>query len=414
MSGTISKFKRLSARLRGTAATEIPSSFDVHCDCGRQITGVRSSSWQQSTCPSCHSTFFLLPANVYPSTGSVKSNVIGGTLGHRLGVVAGEMLRRKKQRTRSTGKAPVIRGIQSQKKESETANQTNPAQSVRWRPPRGSVLSVSPLRFVRRTFSPFRLLLTGMIVTVGSTIYWAFQNHQFEAARAAWHKETDAIPGLMNQSRFEQLEQVLGRATEAGRRIGLRGREWRYVLNLLQETRAVRSICNATLPELLSEASAQPLTENQISNSLELELMRGTFVIDGYIDPVDSNSGSYVLDIPVPLERPSVSVIMQLPRLGDYFTRNVTHRFVFAFRLAGVELFDNFGQETWNLTVAPESFVLLTSAKHCEQLGFSVTADPSLNDLLLSQRTFVEESQQWAGRREEPSPQQDMRRSHHQ
>lgn len=248
---------------------------------------------------------------------------------------------------------------------------------------------------------------------VSTTGYWVYQSRQYEAARTTWHKETDAIPSLVEQYQIEELEQALGRAAKAGRLLGLSGQKWRYVLNLLDETRAVRSIYRTTVPELISEVREQIETGSQLPDSLRLELKRVSFVVDGYIDPVDSRSGSYLLDIPAGSAGHAVSVQMRLPQLGDYLNQNETHRFVFAFRLSDIELNGNSARQTWTLTVAPESFVLLTSVKYCEQLGFPVSDDPSLTDILLSQRTFIEESESWAERRKQHLRQHIARRSSH-
>ncbi|MCH2212600.1 MAG: hypothetical protein MK110_14950 [Fuerstiella sp.] len=412
MSGDISKFKRARARLRGTAAAEIPVPFDVSCECGGRVTGIRTSSWQQTSCPSCHTSCFLLPANVYPSTDSVESHVIGGTFGHRLRVVAGEVLVPQKRRLRSQGDV-LSKNRSRTENDSAAGNEPASTQPRRWRSPRRVLSGFHPVRFVRRAFSPFRLLLAGIIMIVSTTGYWVYQSRQYEAARTTWHKETDAIPSLVEQYQIEELEQALGRAAKAGRLLGLSGQKWRYVLNLLDETRAVRSIYRTTVPELISEVREQIETGSQLPDSLRLELKRVSFVVDGYIDPVDSRSGSYLLDIPAGSAGHAVSVQMRLPQLGDYLNQNETHRFVFAFRLSDIELNGNSARQTWTLTVAPESFVLLTSVKYCEQLGFPVSDDPSLTDILLSQRTFIEESESWAERRKQHLRQHIARRSSH-
>ena len=96
----------------------------------------------------------------------------------------------------------------------------------------------------------------------------------------------------------------------------------------------------------------------------------------------------------------SVVVTLQLPPLADYLQTNPTQRFVFGFRLQGEVLSESNG-EFHKLPVAPESFVLFTSAEHCDQLGMSVQADPALAEVLENQKVFVEESSRWETRHEE-------------
>ena len=398
MSESISQFKRTIARLRGTVAEEIPAGFGIKCDCGYEVTGFRSSSWQQINCPECRRTLFLLPSNVYPSTASVRNDVIGGTFGHRLRVVVGEVLPGRRRHERMPEKPPSANGVVADKASDASGSTEKPPPR---RLPRISFPTVNPAKIARRVFSPFRLLVMGMLLVLGATSYWMYHRSQHETARNTWRDSTDAVSALIEQGEFELLEQTLSKATEAGRLIGQDGREWRQILNLLHETQALTSVCFATLPSLLSEVSAQqPLAPPELQ-SFKSDLMGGTFVIDGYIDPVGDGAGEYLLDIPAMSGEYPVSVTMQLPQLDDYMTQNTARRFVFAFRLASVEQPVDTGRDAWQLAVAAESFVLLTSEQHCQNLGFSVESDPSLAELLASQRTFVEESDRWARRHQE-------------
>ncbi len=391
MSESSQKLKRMRARLRGTVAAELPAKFTIRCECGSSVSGTRGKSWQESTCSECHTVLYLLPTNVYPSTDSVANDVIGGTFGKRLSVVLSEVIprgKRKKKESKQTASSPKqdSMGTGSRKKK-------QPPPTTQGRVPMISLPRFNPVQAVRRIFTPIRLLVLGMLVAVGMTSSWRYHRNQMDAAGRVWRESLDAIPQLIAEGDFQGLQETLAETTHAGRLTGQRGAEWRRTVNLLEETQAVTAICYDTLPELLSEKTGSEA-------SALAEVVGQYFVIDGYIDPVGDGSGSFVLDIPAMSGQQSVVVTLQLPPLADYLQTNPTQRFVFGFRLQGEVLSESNG-EFHKLPVAPESFVLFTSAEHCDQLGMSVQADPALAEVLENQKVFVEESSRWETRHEE-------------
>lgn len=354
---------------------------------------------------------FLLPTNVYPSTGTVENDVIGGTLGHRIRVVVGELLPGRRSRSQLESEAPPTNGTAVDNAVPDAAAEAKPR---RWRSvPAISLPRINPARVARRVFTPFRLLVLGMILVVATTCYWMYIRSRLETAHQTWRESTDAVAALVEGGDFEALQDTLNRATAAGRLIGQQGPEWRQMLNLLEETRAVTSVSFSTLPALLSDLpDDRPIDETELQ-SFMTDLMNGTFVIDGYIDPVGSDSGEYLLDIPAMTSGQPVSVTMRLPQLEEYLVQNPDRRFVFAFRLAGVDTPARFGRDSWKLTVAPESFVLITSEQHCHHLGFAVESDPTLAELLARQQRFVEGSERWAGRHQELAAQRKLEEEIH-
>lgn len=399
MSESSQKLKRMRARLRGTVAAELPAKFTVQCECGSSVSGIRGNSWQQSTCSECHTVLYLLPTNVYPSTGSVANDVIGGTFGKRLSVVLSEVIprgKRKRKESEQTASSP------KQESREAASRKKTPPSPPQWRVPRIALPRFNPIEIVQRTFTPFRMLLLGMLLAVGMTSSWLYHRNHLDAADRVWRETLDAIPQLIAEGDFQALQEILANTTDAGRLTGQKGAEWRRTVNLFEETQAVTAICYDTLPELLSEKAG--LEASALASALA-DVVDQYFVIDGYIEPVGDTAGSFVLDIPAMSGQQAVMVTLQLPPLADYVQTNPTQRFVFGFRLDGTVLSES-NDEFHELPVAPESFVLFTSEEHCEHLGMSVQADPTqadptLAEVLANQKVFVEESSRWEARREE-------------
>jgi len=66
-------------RLRGSAEVAVAVPYEITCDCGAKVTGMRRSSWIEAECSVCYQSLFVLPANVYPATPSVLSEGLGGS-----------------------------------------------------------------------------------------------------------------------------------------------------------------------------------------------------------------------------------------------------------------------------------------------------------------------------------------------
>lgn len=390
MSAPVSKITRLSARLRGTAAEEIPAPFEVRCDCGCMVHGVRTATWQQMSCPECRTTLFLLPTNVYPSTESVQSDVIGGSFVNRLRVVIGEMVpRRRTSQAASNGTT-----VPTQEKPASRGTRVPSPRRL----PKITLPSLNPVQLARRIFTPIRLLALGTLLLIGGTSYWMHYQGQLEEAQTAWHQSTDALPGLLAGDDFETLQATLVTANAAGSLLGQEGPEWRILQNLLLETQAVNSVSYETLTSMLSELIRLKPHEDFKMDALQSALLNRTFVVDGYVDPAGTGSGDYMLDIPTMSASQPVVVSLHMPALSEYLDGLEVNRLIFAFRLDDMQSTTDSLKRGWNLRVAPESFVLFTSEQHCQRLGLSPESDPSLVELLGSQRKFVEESQNWESR----------------
>jgi len=386
MAAPVGKLKRINARLRGTAAAEIPAPYTVKCECGCEMQGDRSSSWKQTVCGECMSDLYLLPRNVYPGTISVPNDVIGGSFGARLSVVAGEMARLpgRRPKSRPAVQEPAPDVAAAKKDEPDAPTVVVPRVSLRDR--------------LRRTFTPLRLLAFGMLLLVTATLAAIWQQNRVENARTQWRTSMDQIPELLDAADFPALESALTTAVAAGAILGRDDAEWRLTFNLLEETQALSSLASASLPIILQEADLESLNSPEELQRLSSTLEHQTFVVDGYIDPAGETSAEFNIDVPVPPGRPVVQVRLELQELQPLISSGGDGRCIFAFRVDEIVRADEDGSETWSISVDPYSFALLTSAVHCTELGWNIEEDEELENVLLSQRSFIEESIDWADR----------------
>jgi len=395
MLSTVAKLKQIKARLQGTAEAAVAVPYEVTCVCGEPVAGMRRKSWIEAECQTCLQSVFVLPANVYPSTPSVPSEILGGSFADRLKVVLAEVLPKRdgkdvaKEKINKRGSAVEPADVGA------AAATAMPPQKVRWRL---SLPSIDIKAVVVRTLTPFRLLMLAMIAIITLTGYWMTYQQAIEAAHQTWLKSADEAQALLEDKEFLQLQTVLTAAVDAGRVLGKDDPEWRATLNLLQETQAINSIAGGSL--LLAFRRAYDDERRLVDGAEALvgdEAGTGTFVFDSYLQPHPVREGVFLMDFPAtPTHR--VEVTIPIPQISALLRAIGDQRVLFAGRIQYVEAPAAGTSDAWNLQLDPTSFVLLTHTDHCEQIGLSPEDDPDVTTILTRQRDFVESSEQWEHR----------------
>ena len=406
MSESVSNLARLRSRLWGTAAVDLPQRFEIACECGEKVSGERGPAWQHQTCPACGADLYVLPVNSYPATPSVSSEVIGGPFLSRLRVVLEELLPEKQRPDRSTANQPSPESNAASPNEGvESRAASGKPSTAAAAAPRGTALvktrlpRINPARMIRRTFTPFRLLMAAAVVVVAATAGWMFHRNTVATARQTWINSMDQVPKLLANDDLVTLQSVLSKAISAGQILKYDGSEWRETINLLQETHVVHDVSPDTLTELLLSVSGhnEQLLPSHLLGVKEA-LLSNLFVIDGFIDPSGNPDGTLLIDIPVMPGGSSVHASLRLPDLNQLLEQAETARVVFAFRCSDVRLPVESLRRQWELQLAPASFVLMTSPDHCRRLGLSPTEEPALATVLDRQKEFVRKSETWIRR----------------
>ncbi|APZ94309.1 hypothetical protein [Fuerstiella marisgermanici] len=404
MPPSFQKLKRLRTQLGGGSATDVETPFDVECKCGARVTGLRRATWIEAECPKCSHGVFVLPVNVYPATPSVSSEILGGPFSERLKTVVSELLPDRKtvdepedikQRKRKTRRGGVASDADTR---AATDAQTSPDVDQ----PRRRTLQMPQFDVkaaLRRTCTPFRLLMLGMVAVVGLTGYWMAYQQQVEAARQTWLRSAEDIDDFLAASDVIQLEAVLQESVDAGYLLGKNDAEWRSRLNLLQETKAIN---NLAMTDLLTDFAGAYDDQDRLVADAEQQLLTavtsGWFVFDSWLTAASNQTGVYLMELPAAPGRHPVDAYVPLPQLADLISHADDERAVFAVRFQAVQAPAAQSHEAWRLLVDPPSFVLLTSETHCESVGLNTSDDTDLSAVLSRQKEFVESSETWEHR----------------
>ena len=395
MAGTLKKLKRLRSRLKGEVDSSVVVPFEVLCDCGEVVRGIRRDTWIQSECSHCGQTLFILAANVYPSTKLVPSEILGGTFSDRLQIVAAEFIPRRQV------KHPQPFANNTAQPEVTTVAEPEVAvpSKVKLSLPR-----VDVKKAVKRTFTPFRVLMLGMAAVLVLTGFWISHKNAIESAQQTWLKSTDEITEYLSDGKFVELEAALKQAVRAGATLGKSDSEWRSTVNLCQEISAVNMMASG---DLLSEFhKAYDEFGDLVADARESILsvtQTGAFVVDSYFRRDDLNEGSFLIDMPAAPGRHLVNASIELPLLNRYLEAHTDGRILFAAKVVAVtapivEGRSESASDVWVLELDPQSFVLLTSKTLMANVGMPVEYDSELADILARQDEFVRASETWGGR----------------
>ena len=88
MSSLKARLAKAKARFFGTAVLDVPVPFELTCECGHRVMGIRRPAFQIADCSACQTAIYVLPVNVYPGTRRVRSEeVVDGPMVSQAGTI---------------------------------------------------------------------------------------------------------------------------------------------------------------------------------------------------------------------------------------------------------------------------------------------------------------------------------------
>lgn len=383
-------FKQLK-RLQGRAEVAVAVPYEITCDCGTKVTGMRRSSWIEAECPVCFQSLFVLPANAYPATPSVPSEVLGGTFSERLKFVLAELFPPRSKPEAQTLEAAAQPAATAAAAAADSAD-TPPVRRFRW-----PVINVTGL--LKRTFTPFRLLMLAVVAVVGLTMSWMSWQTSVESARQVWLKTPEQAEQLLQNSDLIQLERVLQQAMQAAQVLQKDGSEFRRLRNLLDETIAVNSLSNTDLLSAFHNAyDDSGRIKDNAQATVEAACQRGPFIFDSLLQKKPGLADDFLIDFPATPGQHPVQLQIPLPAIQELLEFTGDGRAIFAVEFHSVRAPEPDSFEPWVLRVQPTSFALFTSPAHCAAVGIVSEYDPTLISILRRQQEFVEGSETWHSR----------------
>jgi len=393
MTSLKARLHKAKARLFGTAAKDIVVPFELACDCGHRMTGIRRMSYQIGTCTACDARIYVLPVNVYPATKRVRSEVLDGSVSSRLSVIVRDLVvgdheqatpaesdssdgekaadRRSRKSNSRAGISPAAAAL--------AAEQILVEEPV-VRVPRPSLAVV-----MRRVFTPFRLLMLSAAVLVALTGWWIVTQRRVEDARKTWRREMDVAEHALEDKDLVALHASLSKAVAAANTLQRDDVESRRASSLLLQTEAVQNLSSTDLVSILSGCVSDAGAFNSAKAAVAAESLNGKWFV--FECSMLRSENGLKADVPLIVDFIPVTITISSDSLQRAFTALPQSTLMFVASVEFCRVVDS-GRE-FHIQLNGNSSTLITTEYHAAQMGFTAANSPGLDALLERQAEFL-------------------------
>lgn len=297
-----------------------PEPFEITCDCGCRVAGLRRAAPQQLVCGGCNELVFVLPANVYPVPASEQKR-----RQQRAAGVIDEAQRASATATKSKGKKkkppPVPEPPSSRSTRAETRQRM--AKTGTW---------------LRRQITPLRLILAGIVVVVVATGFWVRHRARRDQARTTARVAADRGREAIHDGDFRTASRELAAATAALDLLGRTDADAEEIRQLGREASAANNLLRIPLIEILNEAE-QSSDAEEWATHFGRQYADGWLVFDApVVQTADSRGQKHIeLDFPLTVHEKPVRIIADVPALRPLAT-TTPRRVILAAQLAECRL----------------------------------------------------------------------------
>lgn len=424
MTSLKARLSKAKARLFGTATKDIVVPFELPCDCGHRVTGIRRASWQIATCSTCDASIYVLPVNVYPATKRVRSEVLDGSVANRLGVIVRDLVvgepepisdsrasthptSTNQPAARSSARRTGLPPDQDSDSPHDDANDVSAAPSKRSR--KGSLpklnaqaaaLVAEPILveepvvrvprpsiavIARRIFTPFRLLMLSAVVLIAATGWWVVTQRRMDDARKTWRREMDVAEKALDEKDISTLGDSLAKAVAAGQILQRDDAETRRANSLWLQTKALQELSTTDLISMLSGCASRDGRLDAAKAATAAESLIGKwFVFESAL--ISSDNGLKV-DMSLIIDSVAVTIFVDSALIQNAVTAMPQSPLLFVASVKSCEVVD--GGRGLQIRLDGASCTLVTTEFHAAEFGFTSANTSGLEALLERQTAFL-------------------------
>ena len=277
--------------------------FEVECDCGSKVVGIRSPAYQRPVCATCARQVFVLPTNVYPPP--------------KLPAPA------KTPPAKNEGKQqpPPKSGPMPMKTEVDLGQPPIPSRSISGKPDRSKPVPHQPeptlLREPRRPWvTPLRLISLTIMTISAVTAAGLWHRQSIETAKATVAAATDVGTAAMREGDFAKAAKELEKARLAVNLLKRNDETADEIRRLSREATALANLAASSLTDLLDETLANA-KEGQTDPLKMASLDQNAWVIfDTSLVPSAEGQNRFLVDAPIVLRRVSVQIEIESATIG--------------------------------------------------------------------------------------------------
>jgi hypothetical protein len=303
----------------------LPQPFEVICDCGARLTGLRSDGPQKPSCPSCGTLTFVLPACQFPIPLSVRRAWLGEDEAPPTPVP------KKKSAAKSSPAVPARKADQAK----ATADAAQPLA-----PPR------RPLsERLRSAVTPVRLVVLMIVATVALTAAVLVRGARVEWAREHLRPAIDRGLAALVERDLPVAEAAFAEAGLALDRLGRNDAAAQAVRRLHQETEIAQGLSSTPLSEILADVAIAK-TNSDLVERFQTHGAGEWYLFDAVVQPERSGGSTRIVrcrvDVPLSLKDRPLTVAFDgvpWPHIWKSWGSEQPHRMVFAAQLDRLEIF---------------------------------------------------------------------------
>ena len=271
--------------------------FEVECDCGGRVVGLRTSTYQKRPCPRCERPVFVLPRNPYPSAKpkTAPKRKPGDP------DAAGTADLASKRTSVDLGPPPAA----SKSDKLPTAGAARPAKPVAIE---AADLVLEPRR---RVFTPIRLLTLAIVTMTVATGAALWHRYQVETAKTIVAKAADAAEAALRDGDFVVAAREFERARNAVDVIGRTDRAANEIRRMSRQTTAASKLATSTLTEVLEESLARKKSGQSSSVQLTSTDQGSWVIFDTRIVEDDNQPNVYQIDAPMQFEATTILIVLE-------------------------------------------------------------------------------------------------------
>ncbi|MCA9087146.1 MAG: hypothetical protein KDA90_00765 [Planctomycetaceae bacterium] len=370
-----------------------PQPFQLACQCGMTHSGLRRQRHQHLVCKSCGASVFVLPGDVYPppretkrkrpeegpisvpeSTDSpmVSEGVPSGPKPKRQEPVMSMPTIAEKPPDMDAVDVGVISvGPKALKKKKEVPQEPPPEP-----PPAGPSLGET----LRDIFTPFRLIVAGVLLLLVLTGMWQLRKWSYRDALTTVEAEIELGHAALEDQNWVEARDHFGQAVAAIDILGRTDAQAQEVRQLHRETRVLTRLTGGSIFEVI-EAGDQFLKTGKVEDVGEF--LRGRFGVDWFVfdgpvrrrekhpDRDKKVQHPFELLLPwTPESKRQVIIQVDFDCLDPLVSSQEPRRLLLAGKFGSCELVD----DTWVFRLEPESGFAWANAATYRALG--IPADP--------------------------------------
>lgn len=412
------RLAKARAKLFGGSTADTPTPFELPCDCGHSVAGIRRPRIQIALCSACGKSLFVLPLNIYPATRRQSAPPVDAKTTDRANAApteiaasptnvpawAGDKIeldtaqppasRSSKRPAGPTPKQPTGRS-QTRGPSSPGAATAKDRPAVSTPPNSASAPLTPPLLTpprtpvtvsLRRIFTPFRLLTTGCLALLLLTGGWMVYRQQLDAARRTWRREYDAALAAENDRNRSALQQSLQRALQAADLLQKRDNDVAVARSLLQQCEALNQLTAVDPVAVLTNNTTPNRPPNPEKLSAEL---RGLYLLfEAAPQPAQAAPPAVLLDLPLVIHGRLLQLSANSSILHQFTQQHPGQSVLFLACVRSCSIAaDHSGP--LQLELDPESITLLTSDFLASEAGLTPESLPDLSEILQRQAELL-------------------------